>query len=471
MRTAVVLFTRDLRVHDNPALAAACAEAEFVVPLFVLDQHLLTDRAANRVHFLYDCLADLRASLRGRDGNLVIRRGEPVAETITVARTVGATEVLMAADVSRYAGERERHLRTACASEGIALRTFPSLTVVPPGALVPAGGDHFKVFTPYWRVWTARRWRDVEPAPDLVRLPPTLEAGPLPDLGRGYPGAELPVGGETVGRRRMHAWLRGSLAGYDEHRDELAAPGTSQLSAYLHFGCLSARELAEQAAEHGSSRRWAGGSVSGRSTGGGRGFSGVAGTGGDRAGSVAEPFIRQLCWRDFFHQVTAAFPDIAERDYRPHRQRLRDDPESAQAWRDGRTGYPVVDAAMRQLAAEGWLPNRARLIVAGFLTRTLGLDWRIGADHFSDLLVDGDVANNCGNWQWVAGTGNDTRPNRGFNPLRQAHRFDPDGEYVRRYVPELSDVDGSVVHEPWRLGGVPDYPPPLVAPEPARVAH
>lgn len=177
-------------------------------------------------------------------------------------------------------------------------------------------------------------------------------------------------------------------------------------------------------------------------------------------------FVRQLCWRDFHHQVLAATPQLPFEDYRSRGDEWRQDEDALAAWKAGRTGIPVVDAGMRQLAAEGWMHNRARLVTASLLTKDLYLNWRLGAAHFWDLLVDGDLANNAGNWQWVAGTGNDTRPNRVFNPLRQAERFDPDGDYVRRYVPELAGVEGSAVHRPWKLAdqvrSTLEYPDPIV---------
>jgi deoxyribodipyrimidine photo-lyase len=230
----------------------------------------------------------------------------------------------------------------------------------------------------------------------------------------------------------MRAFLRDGLASYEERHDDLPADATSSLSPYLRFGCLSPLELLGEA--------------------------------GSRPGGAA--YARQLCWRDFHHQVLAAFPELPRRDYRPRGDRWSRSRRAFDAWREGHTGYPIVDAAMRQLLAEGRMHNRARMIVASFLTKDLYLDWRWGASHFWDLLSDGEVANNAGNWQWVAGTGNDTRPNRVFNPLRQAHRFDPDGDYVRRYLPELEAIEGRAVHEPWRLPARQrrqlDYPRPIV---------
>jgi deoxyribodipyrimidine photo-lyase len=307
--------------------------------------------------------------------------------------------------------------------------------VVTPGWLVPAGSDHYRVFTPYWQRWRSERWRLTVAPPRRVCAPAALAPGPLgpPGVREGRASAAgLPRGGETEGRSRARRWLRYRLAGYEVGHDDLAAEGTSRLSPYLHFGCLSATQLAREAV--------------------------------GRAG--AEPFLRQLCWRDFHHQVLAAFPDLPHADYRPNGRQWRDDLDGLEVWQSGLTGVPIVDAGMRQLRAEGWMHNRARLLTAAFLTKQMQVDWRLGGRHFMDWLVDADVANNFGNWQWVAGTGNDTRPNRRFNPLRQAHRFDPHGDYVRRYVTELDDVPGPAVHEPWKLerrtGGLKAYPAPIV---------
>jgi deoxyribodipyrimidine photo-lyase len=231
----------------------------------------------------------------------------------------------------------------------------------------------------------------------------------------------------------MDRWLRTGLKAYADKHDDLPGDATSRLSADLHFGCLSPLELAVRARKAG-----------------------------EKGG---EAYVRQLCWRDFHAQVAAAFPGLPRRDYRPRRAGWREDAHALDAWKNGQTGYPIVDAGMRQLVAEGYMHNRARLLVASFLTKQLNIHWTEGAQHFFDLLGDGDIASNAGNWQWVAGTGNDTRPNRRFNLLRQAHRFDPEGRYVRRYVPELTSVEGSAVHAPWKLDRQPrGYPAPLVEP-------
>lgn len=405
-KQCVVLFTRDLRVHDQPALAAAAERHERIVPLFVLDERLLRSFGApNRVAFLVESLHDLQRALEVRGGGLAIRRGDVVAETVRFALEHDADTVYVSEDVSGYAQERERRLAHALAGARLGLETFPGVTVVPPGELVPAGSDRFQVFTPYWRRWRVEPRRPVLPAPEQIRVPDGVDWGSLPEaaeLVRGTPAPDLPQGGETAGRQLLDDWLRHGLSRYAEWRDNLAADATSGLSPYLHFGCVSPGEVVERA------------------------LSGVGG----------EEFVRQLCWRDFHYQLLAANPSLAYEDMRPQDRAWRDDDEALQAWKDGRTGFPLVDAGMRQLLREGWMHNRARLVTGSFLTKHLGIDWRAGAAHFFEHLVDGDVANNVGNWQWVAGTGADSRPYRMLNPHRQAERFDPHGIYVRRYVPE-----------------------------------
>jgi deoxyribodipyrimidine photo-lyase len=429
MDTAIVVFTRDLRVHDNPALALACAGFRQVVPVFVADPALTVP--PNRGRFLAQSVGSLRKQLRKRGGDLVIRHGDPVAEVMRIAAGAGAQAVFIADDVSRYAALRRARLEAECARRRLRLTVTPGHAVVPAGDLQPAGGGHYRIFTPYWRAWCAAPWRRVYPVPPVIPVPAIERPGELPLPAAGY-SAGLPRGGELAGRDRMRAWLGGPLAAYDAACDDLSAGETSRLSAYLRFGCVSPVELARAA---------------------------LARPGG-------EAFCRQLAWRDFFHQVTAAFPDIARADYRPGPRSWNCDQGALDAWKAGYTGIPVVDAGMRQLAAEGFMHNRARMITASFLTRNLGIDWRHGYRHFRELLADGDVACNAGNWQWVAGTGNNPRPGRVLNPLRQAARFDPRGDYVRRYVPELASLGAPYVHAPWKLSsrdrGQLHYPDPLI---------
>jgi deoxyribodipyrimidine photo-lyase len=437
--TAVVLFTRDLRVHDQPALAAACRRADRVVPLFVFDDTILVSRyaSANRVSHLLDALGDLRAGLRARGGDLVLRRGEVLDQLRRVCDEVAADELHLAADVSSYARRREDGIRRLARERGMAVHAHPGITLVEPGAVVPGGGDHFKVFTPYWRRWVEAPRRSPEPAPSRVLLPPGLIVGELPGLGdlvEGTPAPDLLPGGEVVARARVEWWFDGPIAAYETARNELATDGTSRLSPHLHLGTLSVTELAARI---------------------------------DRRLPGHETFLQELCWRDFNHQLLAARPDLTGTDIRTQGDRWRDEQDAIDAWKQGRTGYPIVDAGMRQLHREGWMHNRARMIVASFLTKHLHVDWRVGAWEFMDHLVDGDLANNFAQWQWSAGTGTDSRPNRMFNPVTQSQRYDPDGTYLRRYVEELAELDAPHVHAPWEAAGslfasAPDYPAPIV---------
>ncbi|MDQ0785484.1 deoxyribodipyrimidine photo-lyase [Streptomyces sp. B3I8] len=443
MRTSVVsvvLFTADLRLHDHPPLRAALDGASAVVPLFVRDRAVDAAGFAvpNRLAFLADCLRDLDAGLRERGGRLVVRSGDLVEEVCRVAAEVDAGEVHMAADVSAHARRREDRLRAALEAAGRRLLVHDAVTtVLAPGAVTPGGRDHFAVFSPYFRRWSEQRVRPVLDAPRSVPVPDGIGSREPParqELSGLSPG--LAPGGEREGRARLAAWLRegvedvegvgdvGDVGEYEDRHDDLAGDATSRLSPHLHFGTLSPVEVVHGARNLG--------------------------------GPGAEAFVRQLAWRDFHRQVLAARPAAAHADYRTRHDRWRTVEaarEEVEAWREGRTGYPVVDAAMRQLRHEGWMHNRGRLLTASFLAKTLYVDWRVGARHFLDLLVDGDLANNQMNWQWVAGTGTDSRPNRVLNPVVQGKRFDPEGGYVRRWVPELAQVPGTGVHEPWKLRG------------------
>jgi len=432
--TGLVVFTRDLRISDHPALAAAVAEHRIVVPTFVFDESILSgpQNSPNRIGFLLECLGDLDASLVALGAALVIRRGDWVTEVLRLATTSGAETIHVCDDVSGFARARLERLGHRASGIGVTVRRHPGVTIVPPGALVPTGGDHYRVFTPYYRQWIRAPWRSLVPTPSRIVSPPTVPAGTWPTLGdltNGSRSSEVVRGGETVARTRLATWVQGELPRYADNQNQLAADTTSRLSPYLRFGCLSPLDVAMT----------------------------VDGSPG------SEAFVRQLCWRDFNYQILAARPDAAWADYRPRGDSWESDVAALGAWRQGRTGYPVVDAAMRQLRHEGFMHNRARMIVASFLTKDLYIDWREGARHFLELLLDGDLANNNLNWQWSAGTGVDANPHRVFNPTIQGRRFDPDGEYVRRYVPELASIPDGAIHDPdpavrVELG----YPPPII---------
>lgn len=433
MTVSVMVFTRDLRIADNPALAAASRSAA-VVPLFVLDEVILARAAehANRLGFLLDSLHDLDASLRKLGGPLVVREGPWVKTVLETAQQAAAGRIHVAEDVSGYAAGRLERLERAAAGARIAVVRHPGITVVEPAAVRTSAGQAYQVFTPYYRRWLAATRRPRLAVPSRITWPDGIAGGRLPRLAElssvpRAPAAER--GGESAGLARLSRWAADRLAGYGRDRDDLAADATSRLSAYLHFGCVSPLALAAEMS----------------------------------APPDGTALVRQIAWRDFFHQVLAARPDAAGHDYRDRGDRWHDDPDGLAAWQGGQTGYPVVDAAMRQLAQAGFMPNRARMIVASFLTNDLNLDWRAGAAHFMRHLTDGDVACNQLNWQWAAGTGTDRNPRRVFNPTRQGRRFDPAGTYVRRYVPELAGLPAAVIHDPdpatRRARG---YPEPIV---------
>jgi deoxyribodipyrimidine photo-lyase len=431
----MAVFTRDLRVRDNPVLNAAQQHGAAVVPLFVLDDTILDSSyiTANKAAFLVAALAELDDELHRRGGRLIVRRGEFVQEVGRLADELATSEVHIAADVSAYSQTREQRLRHRLAERGCRLSVHGgSITVVDPGRIAPQSHDHFVVFTPYYRRWLGTPTRKVLRAPKTLTVP-DVRSEPLPspdELCSGAASPRLAVGGETTGRQLLSHWLTDRVDHYHDRHDDLAADSTSRLSPYLHFGCLSPVEIIRRTGQ----------STEGRKS-----------------------FVRQIAWRDFHHQVLAARPDTARVDYRTQHDTWLDDGQLLDAWRRGHTGYPVIDAGMRQLAAEGWMHNRARLITASFLAKTLYLDWRRGAAHFMSLLVDGDVANNQLNWQWMAGTGTDTRPYRVLNPVRQAQRYDPNGDYVRRWVPELAGIAGPAIHTPWELPTPPpNYPSPIV---------
>jgi deoxyribodipyrimidine photo-lyase len=432
MDLGIVVFTRDLRVHDNPTLWRAVHEHDAVLPVFCLDQALLRSgfNTPNRAAFLADCLVGLDSELRIRGARLVVRRGQMATEIPSLARAANAAAVHIAGDVSGYSVRRCSDLQAALDCR-LAVH-HDTLFAVAPGQILPSGGgDHMRVFTAYYRRWSTERRRDPLPAPRRIDMP-RVAYGRLPaqaEICAGPTAPLLPAGGERPARAELRRWLRRDASRYLGSHDDLAGNRTSRLSPYLHFGCLSPVDVASRA-------------------------------------NAPEPFVRQLAWRDFHAQVLAARPSSTRADYRPRSDRWRHAPDEFDAWCRGRTGLPIVDAGMRQLATEGWMHNRARLIVAHFLTKTLYLDWRLGAQHFADQLVDGDVANNTMNWQWVAGTGTDSRFNRTYNITTQALRHDPNGEYVRHYVPELRGINGPSVHRPWALPAAIrrylDYPDPLV---------
>jgi len=413
---ALLWLRRDLRVSDHPALAAARDAADSLVPVFCLDPALLDGRhrSGARTQFLLECLHDLDGSLRKLDSRLAIRQGPPQRELPALARELGAREVHVTADVGPYARRRDRAVRDALREVDCELVFHPGLFAVDDPAAIRTGqGRPYTVFTPYHRAWSQAPRRELIGNSRALPAPPSkLRAGRIPSLdalGLEQDVSHPAAGGEHAGRELLSSFLSDRVAGYRDLHDTLADTGTSRLSPYLHFGCLSVREIEERLPDGGG----------------------------------AGEFHRQLCWREFYAQVLRSFPHNAKSEHQDryrgmswsHSRRRFD------AWREGRTGYPIVDAAMRQLRREGWMHNRGRLIVGSFLTKDLGIDWRWGERWFMRLLLDGDEASNNGNWQWIASVGVDPQPafRRMFNPERQRERFDPEGAYIDRYVPELHE--------------------------------
>jgi deoxyribodipyrimidine photo-lyase len=421
------------------------------VPVFVLDDALLHGRyrSGPRAAFMLGCLRALGDELRARGSGLVVRHGRPEREIGALADELAADAVYWTSDVAPYARARDGRVMEALRAAGIAARPHGGGYCVDVGRPRTKAGAPFRVFSPFARAWAAAPRRDVGRAPRaLPALPSRLERGRLPSLGALGLADELadPVcePGEPAARAALARWLADPVEAYARRNDHPAG-GTSVLSPYLRWGCLSARECEERARAHG-----------------GRG---------------AQAWVRQLCWRDFYAHLLVHHPDSAVHELQArYRGALEwdDDAGRLAAWQEGRTGFPLVDAGMRQLRAAGWMHNRVRLVVGSFLTKDLHLDWRLGEAWFARLLLDGEPAQNTGNWQWIASVGADPAPafRRMYNPARHQERFDADGTYVRRWVPELRDVPLARLAEPWtmsddeqRAAGCVigrDYPAPIV---------
>lgn len=471
-RTALLWFRRDLRLSDHPALRAALTGFDRVVPLFVWDPVLVRASGANRLAFLSGCVRELDASL---DGRLLIRSGDPVRMVAEVAEEAGADSVFVTSDFGPYGGRRDERVAAALGRAGASFESVDSPYAVAPGQLLTGGGSPFQVFTPFAKAWRAHGW----PAP--IRRPARLnrldraglrrsagggsgggsllEAGEEgggglagggrsgsgsgrgtgggSERGSGSAGGSLPEAGEDAAHRCLDRFLRSAIDSYPTERDRPDLDSTSRLSPYLRFGCLHPRQILARL-EPGRHER----------------------------------FETELCWREFYADVLHHRPDAARRSYRAEWRTFQvDDGADAddrfEAWAQGRTGYPIVDAGMRQLLAEGWMHNRVRMIVASFLVKDLHIDWGRGARWFMLHLVDGDLASNQLNWQWVAGSGTDAAPYfRVFNPVTQGRKFDPDGTYIRRWIPELAGRSAAEdVHEPWKASGSlfdSGYPEPIV---------
>jgi deoxyribodipyrimidine photo-lyase len=437
MTASVVWLRNDLRLDDHPALLAAAARGA-VVPVFVWapeEEGAWPPGAASR-WWLHQSLKSLDASLRSLGSRLVIRRGPTLPALLDVARQAKATAVLWSRRYEPAAIARDTEVKAALKREGLHAESFNASLLFEPWTIETRQGRPFQVYTPFWNACKAIDPGLPEPAPERLQPPsawPTsLELGELAlepriDWASGFRTLWQP--GEEGARRRLadFALRAGS---YADDRNTPGIEGTSLLSPHLHFGEVSPRRV------------W------------------------QAVPPEQEVFRKEVVWREFAHHLLFHFPDTPEQPLRPAFARFpwRDDPAALRAWRRGRTGYPLVDAGMRQLWSTGWMHNRVRMVVASFLVKHLLLPWQEGARWFWDTLVDADLANNTLGWQWVAGCGADAAPYfRIFNPVSQGEKFDPEGEYVRRWVPEVAHLPSTLVHRPWEAPSPPPgYPSPLV---------
>ncbi len=461
----LVWLRRDLRLHDHTALQHALAVCRRVQLVFLFDTEILQPlldaglRGDRRVRFIHDSLAELDAALRRLGGALCVLHGRAEHALPELAGRLSAQAVFTHHDYEPQARRRDAAVAGELAGRGVEFHAFDDQVMLPPTALRTGQGRPYSVFTPYRNAWMARMRSEAGAALDervcaldaQRLLAPPQDLPTLPRLAQiGFDAAsELPPGIEPGRRGALRAWesFQARLHDYAAQRDYPAREATSGLSVHLRFGTISVRELgrhAWQAAQRGN--------------------------------DGAQTWLSELIWRDFYAQVLHHRPDLAQgRSFRAAYDRIEwaDDPQLLQAWCEGRTGYPLVDAAMRELLHSGRMHNRLRMVVASFLCKDLGIDWRLGEAHFARHLLDFDLASNNGGWQWASSSGCDAQPwFRIFNPLEQSRRFDPDGHYIRRQLPELRLLDARAIHAPWlaapaalqaaglRLGR--DYPLPVV---------
>jgi len=446
----LLVFTRDLRIEDHPALQAASGSGAPVLPVFVLDDETPGGWHAGSASrwWLHHSLAALTASLEALGARLILRRGALAPEIAALVREAGAQAVFASRRTEPWLATAFQCLQTELS---VPVRLFAGSTLFAPGSLRTRAGGPYKVFSQFWRAALAAEppgravgapSRLTQPAewPESDRLG-DLDLLPHSDRASGLRESWRP--GEAGALSRLDAFLDSGLVSYADLRDRPAAQGTSRLSPHLAFGEISPRRIWHAA---------------------------LAATGApDARGGEAAAFLRELGWREFAHHLIEAFPDMPDQPLRSAFAAFpwREDAEAFQAWCQGRTGYPIVDAGMRELRATGWMHNRVRMIAASFLVKDLRIHWWKGERWFWDTLVDADLANNALGWQWVAGCGADAAPYfRVFNPVRQSERFDPEGRYIRRWVPEIAELPDDAIHAPWnadtRQVPATNYPAPLV---------
>ncbi|GAD51558.1 deoxyribodipyrimidine photolyase [Halarchaeum acidiphilum MH1-52-1] len=452
---------RDLRLHDNVGLAAAAeaADAGEVLPVFVFDDAVLTHGSDRRVAFLLDALAGLRAAYRERGGDLLVHRGDPSGVLPDVAFDYDVDAVHWNADYSGLAQDRDEVVADALSMADVEVHRHHDAVIHEPGAIRTNAGDPYQVYTYFWKKWRDREKPDPLDPPASGPLADVAgdDLPALADLGFEVPDIDLPEAGHDAAAARLDDFCAADIYRYVEAREYPAMDATARISQDLSFGTLGPREAYARTTEA------------------------MAGVENEDEGEdedededereSVEEFRRQLAWREFYAQVLYFNPAVVTENYDDYENPIawRNDGAEIAAWKAGETGYPIVDAGMRQLDEEGYVHNRVRMIVASFLTKDLFCDWRVGYRHFRERLVDHDTANDTGGWQWAASTGTDAQPYfRIFNPASQAEQYDPDAAYVREYVPALDDVPVGKIHD-WpdldadeRDDLAPDYPDPIV---------
>ncbi|KQW38339.1 deoxyribodipyrimidine photo-lyase [Rhizobacter sp. Root404] len=468
LKRALVWFRRDLRAHDHAALYHALREAEQVWCLFVFDTAILDPlpRADRRVEFIHDSVVALDESLGALGGRLLVRQGPALAEVVRLAGELGVQAVYANHDDEPDALRRDAAVKAALVKAGVALHTGKDHVVFERSEVLTQSGSPYTVFTPYKNAWLKRlepffvKSYPVERHAARLAAPPRGVSTALPSLETlGFAHTNLhdlaiPTG--TAGGRALLADFLTRIDDYGEARDFPAVKGPSYLSVHLRFGTVSIRELAAAACARIEQQPAGGAAI----------------------------WLSELIWRDFYHQILHHHPRVVGASFKPEYERIRwaDGPEADAlfaAWCEGRTGYPLVDAAMAQINRTGYMHNRLRMIVASFLSKDLGLDWRRGEAYFALKLNDFDLAANNGGWQWAASTGCDAQPYfRIFNPITQSKRFDPRGQFIRRYLPQLAALPDALIHAPWlarpadlQAAGISlgrDYPLPVVDHEKAR---
>ena len=438
----------DLRPSDN--LPLATVDSEPILPVYVFDPRILNHAAPPRVAFVLDSLETLREWYRARESDLLVVRGSAPEE---LARLADAYDVDAASWAQSYSGlgrRRDERVRERLAENGVETHVVHDHLHHEPGSITTNQGEPYSVYSYFWKKWRDREKRGSVPAPGADRLAAPDRETPIPtlaDLGFDDPQATIPTGGYEAARHRLNDFCSGPIYRYEETRDRPAADATSRLSAHLTHGTVGVRTLHDRVVRAREDAP------------------------DEAAREAVETYRSELAWREFYHHVLYFNPEVVTENYREYEHDIewRSDPDELRAWRAGETGYPIVDAGMRQLREEAWMHNRLRMIVASFLTKDLLIDWRKGYDWFRRKLVDHNPANDNGGWQWAASTGTDAQPYfRIFNPMTQGERHDPDAEYIREYVPELRGVDADLIHE-WhelsptqRRRTAPDYPAPIV---------